>query len=154
MSPRREAVREAEERPLPVPFTGSRGYSTLACVRASHSKLPIWTNGSKDGVSRVCGPRRTAWRPTRGTPGASSTSVAEGLVRDVEEDAVVGAPAGVRLVDLSDEFCDNKRCYAVVGNVIVYRDYSHLSKEYSTLLAPYLGRAIDNARSPTGRSAR
>ena len=39
-------------------------------------------------------------------------------------------------------FCDGEWCHAVVGDVIVYRDYSHLSAEYSSMLAPYLGNAI------------
>ena len=78
-----------------------------------------------------------------GDPMACATTRAEGLVADVEAQAVRGGPRGVHLVDLTDEFCDDLHCYAVVGDVIVYRDYSHLSQEYSTLLAPYLGRAFD-----------
>ncbi len=61
------------------------------------------------------------------------------LVADVEFGAArKGAPRGVSAVDLSDLMCDQKWCYPVVGGVIVYRDYSHLSAEFSTLLAPYL----------------
>lgn len=45
---------------------------------------------------------------------------------------------GADLVDLSNQFCDEIVCYPVVGNVVVYRDYSHLSEEYSLALAPYL----------------
>ncbi|MFP5333974.1 MAG: acyltransferase family protein [Actinomycetes bacterium] len=44
----------------------------------------------------------------------------------------------LRVVDLSDRFCDDSMCYPVVGNVIVYRDFSHLSAEYASLLVPYL----------------
>ena len=72
-----------------------------------------------------------------------ANSRADGLAPDAEAVAVTGAPDGVRLVDLSDQFCDDDHCYAVIGGVIVYRDYGHLSDEYSTLLAPYLGRAFD-----------
>jgi hypothetical protein len=50
---------------------------------------------------------------------------------------------GVRVVDLSDLFCDDATCYPVVGDVIVFRDYSHLSAEYSTLLVPYLLERYD-----------
>ena len=68
----------------------------------------------------------------------------------------------MRLLDLTDQFCDSRWCYAVVGDVIVYRDYSHLSDEYSALLAPYLSRAfarVDVRSDPlspavTGRCAR
>ncbi len=51
--------------------------------------------------------------------------------------------SGVAVVDLTEQFCDETTCYPVVGNVIVYRDYSHLSVEYARALAPYLGTALD-----------
>jgi SGNH domain (fused to AT3 domains) len=76
-----------------------------------------------------------------------NNSRADGLARDVEADAVSRAPDGVQLVNLSDQFCDDEHCYAVVGGVIVYRDYGHLSDEYSTLLGPYLARAFDKVDS-------
>jgi hypothetical protein len=31
----------------------------------------------------------------------------------------------------------------VVGDLIVYRDYSHLSGEYSQALAPYISEQVD-----------
>lgn len=66
-----------------------------------------------------------------------------GLVRDVRVVAAQrGAPPGVHIVDLSDQFCAPRRRHPVVGDVIVYRHNSHLSKEYSTLLAPYVLRAV------------
>ncbi len=74
---------------------------------------------------------------------ACSTTRADGLRRDVEAEAVNGAADAVRLIDLTDRFCDSGSCYAVIGDVIVYRDGSHLSDDYSTLLAPYLGLALD-----------
>ncbi|MCW2854248.1 MAG: hypothetical protein JWM84_3912 [Nocardioides sp.] len=89
---------------------------------------------------RVNSPDCLAQHPR--APVSCATTRAEGLVADVEADAVDGAPAGVHLVDLSDQFCDDTSCYAVIGGVPVYRDYSHLSQEYSTLLAPYLEREL------------
>lgn len=78
-----------------------------------------------------------------GEPLACANTRANGLVPDAEADAVDGAPDGVRLIDLSSRFCDGSLCHAVVGGVIVYRDYGHLAKEYSRLLAPYVGGAFD-----------
>lgn len=49
----------------------------------------------------------------------------------------------VQLVDLTDRFCDTTWCYPVVGDVIVYRDYSHLSADYSLALVPDLRKALD-----------
>ncbi len=83
-------------------------------------------------------------------PQACATTRSEGLVADVEAEAARrGAPRGVRLLDLTDLICDQRSCYPVVGDVIVYRDYSHLSAEYATLLAPYLLRRFNQVdRSP------
>jgi hypothetical protein len=49
----------------------------------------------------------------------------------------------VHLIDLTDRFCDATTCYPVVGDMIVYRDYSHLSGEYATALVPYLAAETD-----------
>jgi peptidoglycan/LPS O-acetylase OafA/YrhL len=45
---------------------------------------------------------------------------------------------GVRQITLREQFCDEKICYPVVGSMIIYRDYSHLSAEYSKALVPYI----------------
>lgn len=61
----------------------------------------------------------------------------------------------VYLLDLTDHFCDATFCYPVVGNMIVYRDFSHISAEYAIALSPYLGRLVDqlllqgNDRAPS-----
>jgi SGNH domain (fused to AT3 domains) len=49
---------------------------------------------------------------------------------------------GVRLVDLTDYFCDERRCYAVVGNVTVYFDANHLNREFSRSLKPMIERSL------------
>ena len=49
---------------------------------------------------------------------------------------------GVKLVDLTRYFCDDRKCYAVVGNVAVYFDHDHLNLEFSRTLKPMLARAI------------
>ncbi|WP_287931533.1 acyltransferase family protein [Arthrobacter sp.] len=48
----------------------------------------------------------------------------------------------VKLIDLTDHFCDAGRCYAVVGNVAVYFDADHLNGEFSKLMAPYIERQL------------
>ena len=44
----------------------------------------------------------------------------------------------VTTVDLEDHICREDVCPAVIGGVIVYADYNHLSATYSATLAPYL----------------
>jgi peptidoglycan/LPS O-acetylase OafA/YrhL len=48
----------------------------------------------------------------------------------------------VSLVDLTDYFCDPKRCYAVVGNVAVYFDANHLNREFSRSLKPMIEESL------------
>jgi peptidoglycan/LPS O-acetylase OafA/YrhL len=48
----------------------------------------------------------------------------------------------VNLVDLSDYFCDDKRCYAVIGGASVYYDYDHMSRQFSASLAAPLLRQL------------
>ncbi|WP_343993172.1 acyltransferase family protein [Nocardioides dubius] len=60
-------------------------------------------------------------------------------------------PQGVVPITLRDQFCDDRWCYPVVGSVIVYRDYSHLSKEYAEALVPFIEPQLPDAlRGPGG----
>jgi hypothetical protein len=55
--------------------------------------------------------------------------------------AAFKAPGFTR-IPLRNEFCDAKLCYPQLGAVIVYRDYSHISAEYSRALAPFVDRRL------------
>ena len=44
----------------------------------------------------------------------------------------------VHVIDLSDHSCDAETCYAVVGDLIVYRDHNHISADYARALVPYI----------------
>lgn len=48
----------------------------------------------------------------------------------------------VRLIDLTPHICDARRCYAVVGGVLVHRDQTHLTSTFATTLGPYLLRGL------------
>jgi peptidoglycan/LPS O-acetylase OafA/YrhL len=45
---------------------------------------------------------------------------------------------GITTLDLTQYFCDDRRCYAVVGNVVVYYDGDHLNAQYSRSLKPMI----------------
>lgn len=45
-------------------------------------------------------------------------------------------PANVTFLDLSDYFCNDQMCPAVIGNVIVYTDRHHLTEAYASTMAP------------------
>lgn len=53
------------------------------------------------------------------------------------------ADPAVNVIDLSDQFCDDTMCHGVVGGVIAYRDGSHISNEYASLLWPYVDAQVD-----------
>ena len=47
-------------------------------------------------------------------------------------------PRAVHLVDLTDVFCSQRRCPAVIGNVLVYADGHHITPTFSRTVAPEL----------------
>jgi hypothetical protein len=45
-------------------------------------------------------------------------------------------------VDLTNYFCDKRRCYGVVGHVVVYYDANHMNVEFSRTLEPMIAAAV------------
>lgn len=87
---------------------------TLACVERAIAKL--------EPAGLICAiPRSAAVR------------------RDIE---VVAAErirsSRVQIADLTNFFCDSRRCYPVVGGALVYKDAGHLNSVFSTTLGPFL----------------
>ncbi|MFV0425952.1 MAG: SGNH hydrolase domain-containing protein, partial [Beutenbergiaceae bacterium] len=62
--------------------------------------------------------------------------------RDVYVIAASQTDERFHLIDLTPRFCDTQFCYPVVGDMIVYRDYSHLTAEYARALVPLLESAL------------
>ncbi|NYF08959.1 peptidoglycan/LPS O-acetylase OafA/YrhL [Leifsonia sp. AK011] len=56
--------------------------------------------------------------------------------QDVARAAMSGE---ISVIDLTDAFCDDSTCYALIGDVVVYADTNHISQTYSRTLMPYLG---------------
>ena len=52
---------------------------------------------------------------------------------------------GGHYADLTELFCTADRCPVIIGNSLVYLDSSHVSLEYSRLLAPVIGALADRA---------
>jgi hypothetical protein len=92
-------------------------YDTLACVsRALGRRRPP---GSACAI-----PRRAALLPD---PAATAARAAGGRVR---------------VVDLSRFFCGARRCFPVIGGVLVYKDQNHLTPLFARTLGPYLLHAV------------
>lgn len=61
--------------------------------------------------------------------------------RDLVDKAAAHAPYA-HVIDLTDFFCGPEKCEQVVGNVLVYRDTSHITDSFALSLQPYLAQAI------------
>lgn len=99
---------------------------------------------SRSGTA-VCVERAIASHLAAGTACAVPRSIAIG---GPDPEVVAAARLGsarVRVVDLTQFFCDAIRCYPVIGGALVYRDIGHLTDEFSTSLGPFLRRAVDPA---------
>lgn len=57
---------------------------------------------------------------------------------------LVDAPGNVTFMDLSDYFCDEQACPAVIGNVVVYNDRHHLTEAYAGTLAPVVEPQLEH----------
>ena len=101
-----------------------------------------------DDVPRTTGayvPDCLAQHP--GNPMACAVPVAQAIPANmnITKAARQMAPHGITELSLGHQFCDATWCYPQVGSVIVYRDYSHLSADYSRALAPYIDAELAHA---------
>jgi peptidoglycan/LPS O-acetylase OafA/YrhL len=62
--------------------------------------------------------------------------------------AAVKGMKGVEIVDLFDAICPLERCPPVIGNVLIYRQGSHITATYVKTLTPRLARALTKAHLP------
>ncbi len=70
------------------------------------------------------------------------------LLPDAAAEAATGLRADRgRVIDLSRTFCDDARCYPVIGGALVFKDKSHLTTTFSRTLGPLLVRGY-RALSP------
>ncbi|MDZ5660154.1 acyltransferase family protein [Nocardioides sp. S-58] len=79
---------------------------------------------------------------------AADPSVCDGTPQEwIRQDPLTTAAEGsdsplVHRVDLNDHICTDTRCPAILGGIITYADFNHLSATFSRTLAPYLGPAM------------
>ena len=75
------------------------------------------------------------------TPKRSTAVNASGVAAEA---AAVKA-GGAQYADITDLFCTADRCPVIVGNTLVYFDWSHMTVEYSRVLGPVIGALADRA---------
>ncbi|WP_231992759.1 acyltransferase family protein [Mycobacterium sp. 1164985.4] len=93
-----------------------------------HTYVPICLSGHLDDAT-LCTPQR-------------STAVNQD---GISAESAATEAGGGRYADLTPLFCSADRCPVIVGNTLVYCDESHLTAEYSRLMAPVIGALADRA---------
>jgi hypothetical protein len=63
------------------------------------------------------------------------------LPPDPQVTAAAAVPRAT-VLDLTPLMCDAKRCFPVVGGVLVHKDRGHMTRTFAATLAPYLERAL------------
>lgn len=79
-------------------------------------------------------------------PIACANARSEALVPDPIADAALRMRnPRIEVLDLSDQFCDERTCHAVIGGLPVYYDTDHISRSYMHSLVPVLSDRFNNA---------
>ena len=103
---------------------------------------PRVTRATFDCVRRVIRGRRARAKV------ACSFPRSRALLDDPSVDAVKALRSPrYRTIDMSDFFCGSRRCYPVIGGILVHRDEDHVNPIYARTLGPYLLRAIRRLRA-------
>lgn len=68
-----------------------------------------------------------------------------GKYAEVDPLSQLSLPDNTYRLDLTDHFCPEQHCSAIIGNVLVYRDSHHLTNEYVETMAPHLERALQES---------
>ncbi|PWV58041.1 acyltransferase family protein [Nocardiopsis sp. L17-MgMaSL7] len=61
---------------------------------------------------------------------------------EVDPATLVELPPNVTLMDLTDQVCPDGHCNAVVGNILVFWDHSHITATYARTLGPAMEEAL------------
>jgi peptidoglycan/LPS O-acetylase OafA/YrhL len=100
----------------------------LGPIPDPHATVPVCLSGHLDDAT-ACSPPTSA---AVNQPGIAAETAAT-------------QAGGGQYTDLTELFCTTARCPVIVGNTLVYLDNSHLTLEYSRLLAPVIGALADRA---------
>ena len=100
----------------------------LGPIPDPETSVPVCLSGHLDDASACSPPRSTA---------VNQTGIAA-------ESAATKASGG-QYADLTELFCTANRCPVIVGNILVYFDWNHMTVQYSRLLAPAVGTLADRA---------
>jgi hypothetical protein len=123
-------LRDTPIHPSPVPD----------CV-AGHSAEDLGACATDQGEALERDPLVEAAELARADSVADAANGAEPTA-SADATATPTPPRAVTVLDLTDRLCRDGLCHGVVGGVIAYFDYGHLSTAFSRTLAPDLRDAI------------
>jgi peptidoglycan/LPS O-acetylase OafA/YrhL len=103
----------------------------LGPIPDPQSVVPTCLSGHLDDATACAQPRSTAVNQS-------------GMAAETAATKAGGGQYG----DVTGLFCTTDRCPVIVGNTLVYGDFSHMTLEYSRLLAPVMGALADRALAP------
>ncbi|WP_255546265.1 MULTISPECIES: acyltransferase family protein [unclassified Nesterenkonia] len=136
-----------ERQPDLVISTGTALYRSGSEEKITPGAEDRWNQIVETGVELLL-IRGTA-RPDENVPdclAAGGTSESCGVDHSIyaEQDllAEIAQTESIYSIDMTEYICPEDACPAVIGNVGVYRDDSHLSSHYVETLAPYLDERI------------
>lgn len=76
-------------------------------------------------------------------PGPACTLRRSSAVRpDPLVEAARGLNARVKIIDLTDRFCDDDECFSVIGGALVHHDRTHMTTAFGATLGPFILRAL------------
>ncbi|MBR8740682.1 acyltransferase family protein [Nocardiopsis sp. MG754419] len=145
-----KALAELEElNPDAVLLSSTRAFTHEEVIQEGYTEL--WWHLNDLGID-VIGLRDLPRLPYRGaecleaTDAAECTSPASLSQQEVDPATLVeDVPPNVTLLDLTEHVCPAGDCDAVVGNVLVYWDHSHITATYADTLTPVVEDALVEA---------
>ena len=160
---RRQAIaRLQESHPRLVVVSMWRGYGSGTFLSSTPAYGPVWLASLTSLVQQlraggaqvlVLGPipdPRTVVPICLSSHLDDATACAPSRSSAINQEGISGEAAatesgGGYYSDLTDLFCTDSRCPAIIGNMLVYFDWNHLSVEYSRALAPVMAALTDRA---------
>lgn len=141
-----KALAEVEDlRPGAVLTSSTR--STLNGETVHDGFLGVWER--LDGLDiEVIGLRDLPRLPYKGAecleagPVDQCVSAVSASQEDVDPATRIDLPPNVTLMDLTEHVCPGGACNAVVGNILVYWDHSHVTATYASTLGPVMEEAL------------
>ncbi|QTX05250.1 acyltransferase family protein [Agromyces archimandritae] len=124
-----------------------------AAETVSEKEVASWARLTAEGI-QVIGIRDTPRFPWRipeclekhgDDPESCGRDRAEVFAATSPVQDAAGVPGSMAQLDLSDGFCSETRCEAVVGNTVAYRDDDHMTATYSRTLVPLLEEQLRGA---------